>query len=36
MNINKWNAATEYCKRRGMTFYVLTEKYFESKQIKLF
>lgn len=35
-NINKWESAEKYCKKRGMTFFVLTEKYFEKKQIKLF
>lgn len=35
-NLNKWEAAVKYCEKRGMTFYLLTEKYFEDKQIKLF
>jgi len=35
-NMLKWESAEEYCKRRGLTFYLLTEKYFEDKQIKLF
>ena len=35
-NINKWDAADAYCKKRAMTFYVLTEKYFDERQIKLF
>jgi len=36
MNINKWDAADAYCKKRGITFHVLTEKYFDERQIKLF
>jgi len=35
-NLNKWEAAEKYCKKRGMDFYILTEKYFDDKQIKLF
>lgn len=35
-NINKWEAADKYCKKRGMSFHVITEKYFDDKQIKLF
>lgn len=35
-NLNKWEAADNYCKRLGISFYLLTEKYFEDKQIKLF
>jgi len=35
-NLNKWDAAEKYCKKRGISFCVLTEKYFEDKQIKLF
>jgi len=35
-NLNKWESAEKYCNKRGMTFYILTEKYFDDKQIKLF
>jgi hypothetical protein len=34
-NLNKWEAAEKYCKKRSIKFYILTEKYFEDKQIKL-
>lgn len=36
VNQLKWDSAEKYCKRKGMNFFVLTEKYFENKQIKLF
>jgi hypothetical protein len=32
----KWEAAEKYCEKRGMGFFLLTEKYFEKTQIKLF
>lgn len=35
-NWNKWNSAEEYCNKRGMKFFLLTEKYFNDKKIKLF
>lgn len=35
-NLSKWEAAENYCKKRSMEFFLLTEKYFENKQIKLF
>lgn len=35
-NINKWGSAEKYCNRIGINFFVLTEKYFEQKSIKLF
>jgi len=35
-NINKWKAAKEYCNKRGVEFFLLTEEYFKDKQIKLF
>lgn len=36
LNLLKWDAAKKYCDRRGIKFKVLTEKFFEDKQIKLF
>lgn len=35
-NINKWKAAKDFCDKRGINFFVLTEKYFDDKQIKIF
>lgn len=35
-NLNKWEAAEKYCEKRGMKFHLLTERYFDDKQIKLF
>jgi len=35
-NLNKWEAADKYCKKRHISFYILTEKYFKNKQNKLF
>lgn len=35
-NLNKWEAAEKYCNKKGMSFHILTEKYFNDKQIKLF
>lgn len=35
-NLNKWDSAEKYCQRIGIKFFLLTEKYFEDKKIKLF
>lgn len=35
-NLLKWKSAKEYCDRRGIKFFILTEKYFDDKNIKLF
>ena len=35
-NLNKWESAEKYCNKRSIHFHVLTEKYFDDKQIKLF
>lgn len=36
-NIVKWGAAKEFCDRRGIEFFVITEKYFDDdSKIKLF
>jgi len=35
-NINKWDAAKKYCDKRGLNFMVMTEKYFDGKQVKIF
>jgi len=35
-NLNKWEQAEKYCKKRSMKFFILTERYFDQKQIKLF
>lgn len=35
-NINKWKTAKEYCNRKGIDFFILTEKHFEDKNIKIF
>lgn len=32
----KWRQAEEYCKKRNMSFFLLTEEYFKDKGIKLF
>jgi len=36
-NIIKWQAAKKFCERRGMEFYIMTEKFFQAdNKIKLF
>ena len=35
-NMNKWKAAKEFCDKRGLNFWLLTEKYFEKHEVKLF
>ena len=36
-NIIKWQAAKQFCERRGMEFFIMTPKFFqESNKIKLF
>lgn len=35
-NINKWKKAKEYCDKRGLVFFLLTEKFFDDKQVKIF
>ena len=32
----KWEQAKEFCRKNGMEFHVLTEKYFDDKKVKLF
>ncbi len=35
-NLNKWKNAKEFCDKRGLNFMIMTEKYFDGKQIKIF
>ena len=28
-NVDKWNAAKEFCDRNGLKFIIITEKFFE-------
>lgn len=35
-NLAKWKTAKEYCEKRGLKFFLLTEKFFENTKIKLF
>jgi hypothetical protein len=35
-NLNKWKAAKEYCDKRSIEFFLLTQEYFKDKQIKIF
>jgi hypothetical protein len=35
-NFNKWKKAKEWCEKRGLNFFVMTEKYFEKHDVKLF
>ena len=35
-NLAKWKTAKEYCNRRGIDFFVLTEKYFDDHSVKIF
>lgn len=35
-NLNKWKAAKIYCEKRGIEFFVMTEKFFEVLSVKLF
>lgn len=36
LNINKWKAAKEYCEKRGINFFVMTEKFFDEHSVKIF
>lgn len=35
-NLSKWKAAKDYCDKRGINFFVMTEKFFDNHQIKIF
>jgi hypothetical protein len=35
-NLAKWKAAKEYCNKRGIEFFLMTEKFFEGHSVKLF
>ncbi len=35
-NLVKWDTAKKYFEKKGILFYVLTEKYFDKSKIKLF
>jgi len=35
-NINKWKTAKEFCERRGIDFIIITEKFFDDKNVKIF
>ena len=35
-NFAKWTTAKKYCEKRGLDFFVMTEKYFEDHSVKIF
>lgn len=35
-NMNKWKAAKVYCDKRGIDFHIMTEKYFDDHNVKIF
>ena len=35
-NLAKWKTAKEYCNRRGIDFFVMTEKFFDDHSVKIF
>lgn len=35
-NLAKWKAAKKFCDKRGLEFFLFTEKFFEGHQVKLF
>jgi len=35
-NIIKWQAAKTFCEKRGIEFFIITEKYFTDDKIKIF
>jgi len=35
-NMSKWKYAKEYCNKRGIEFWLLTERYFDNHSVKIF
>lgn len=35
-NLAKWKAAKAFCEKRGIDFFVMTEKFFDEHQVKVF